>query len=495
MMMTPLATTARRALHASAALQPARRAAAHNAALAPPDAASPHHQHHHHHHHPPCPRRVLITGAGLASPLGATLAATLDALATPGATGVRPATTEEGGAVAGASGSPPLRVATLPSPAPPPPFTLPRPGAGRCAARFAELAGWAAAEALTQAAFPMAGGGGEGTGGRQGGGRGGGAAAALRAATGVAAGCALAGLADLASAGASPPPPRLSPYFVPRVLPAMAAGHVSIGAGLGGPTASPASGGSAGLDALGAALALLRSGAATAMVAGGCEGQEAGGAALAGVGAAGKGGVPVGEGAGMLVLETAATRPAALAPAARPLAALLGYGSSSVAGWARDAGAAVPVLPGSPPGPAWAGGGGGGRQGGGGTTEARPLPPLAAAVAAAVAAALADAGVGAPSIGSVITGTGCTAEAAGLLAGLGRPVPAWCPVPALGAGLGAGGAACVALAAGVLGRVGRGGAAPAWWPGGERGARPPLVLVSAPCWLGGTVACVVVGPV
>jgi len=461
---------------------------------------------------PPARPRILITGAGLVSPLGPSLPATLAALEVAGATGVRAAVAsdlagwEEGRRHKG------MRVATVPTSTTSPPFALPTPGAGRCAARFAELAGQAAAEALTTAGFPMR----PGEGGKEEEGE---TAATLRQATGVAVGCGLAGLAELAAAGAAGRSPRLSPYFVPRVLPAMAAGHVSIGAGLGGPTATPVGGGSAGTDALGVALALLRAGGAAAMVAGGCE-AGVGGVALAGLANGGAGGLALGEGAGMLLLEVAAgggapspsSPPSSSSSSARrrPLAALLGYGSSSIAGWrgggggvvvgggggggvggeGGGVGGAVPVLPGSPPGPAWAEDEEG-KEGGGGAPLFRLSSPLASAVAAAAGTALADARVPASSVGALITGTGGDEEMAGLAAALGgASVPAWCAAPSLGAGLAAGGPAGVALAAAVL--SGR-SPPPAWWPG-TGGAGGPLVLVCSPCPLGGTVACVVVGP-
>ncbi len=64
---------------------------------------------------------------------------------------------------------------------------------------------------------------------------------------------------------------RISPYFIPRMLVNMAAGHVSIRAGLQGPSAAPATACATGAHALSDARHALASGAADVMLAGGAE--------------------------------------------------------------------------------------------------------------------------------------------------------------------------------------------------------------------------------
>lgn len=92
---------------------------------------------------------------------------------------------------------------------------------------------------------------------------------------GVALGSGIGGLGDVASAAESmvgePSGRKLSPFFVPRILVNMAAGHVSIAWGLRGPVLAPATACATGAHAIGDAFRAIKHGWADAMVAGGTE--------------------------------------------------------------------------------------------------------------------------------------------------------------------------------------------------------------------------------
>lgn len=134
-----------------------------------------------------------------------------------------------------------------------------------------------------------------------------------------------AGAVSVAGGGTGTSTPRLSPFFVPRILVNMAAGGVALRYGLRGPALAPATACASGAQAIGEAARAIACGAADAMVAGGSE-AVVGRLALAGFGRARALGSPqawgtthpgctgpfsahrdgfvLGEGAGVCILET-----------------------------------------------------------------------------------------------------------------------------------------------------------------------------------------------
>ena len=136
---------------------------------------------------------------------------------------------------------------------------------------------------------------------------------------------------------------RVSPFFIPMMISDMAAGQVSIGLGLKGPNFATVSACASGAHAIGEALRLLRAGDADAIVCGGAE------ATISPMAVAGFGnmralstrnddpqhasrpfdrsrdGFVVGEGAGIVVLETESH---ARRRGAAPICELAGYGAS-----------------------------------------------------------------------------------------------------------------------------------------------------------------------
>lgn len=135
-------------------------------------------------------------------------------------------------------------------------------------------------------------------------------------------------------------PDRISPFVVPKMLPNMASGQVSIALQARGPNLAPTSACSSGPDAIGLAAAALHAQQADVMIAGGCE------AAVCEIGIAGfaaaralstksdeperasrpfdrdRDGFVLGEGAGILILERAEH---AIRRGARILAEIVGY--------------------------------------------------------------------------------------------------------------------------------------------------------------------------
>jgi 3-oxoacyl-[acyl-carrier-protein] synthase II len=136
---------------------------------------------------------------------------------------------------------------------------------------------------------------------------------------------------------------RVSPFFIPMMISDMAAGQVSITFGLKGPNFGTVSACASGAHAIGEALRLLRAGDADVILCGGAEATITP-MAVAGFGNmralstrnddpqrasrpfdAGRDGFVIGEGAGLLVLETEAH---ARARGATPICELAGYGAS-----------------------------------------------------------------------------------------------------------------------------------------------------------------------
>lgn len=138
---------------------------------------------------------------------------------------------------------------------------------------------------------------------------------------------------------------RLSPFTVPSFLPNMAAGHVSIQHGFRGPLGTPVTACAAGVQAIGDAARLIRSGEADIAICGGTE-AAIHRVSLGGFAAAralstqfndrpheasrpfdrDRDGFVMAEGSGLLVIESLEH---AQARGARPLAELVGYGTSA----------------------------------------------------------------------------------------------------------------------------------------------------------------------
>ena len=168
---------------------------------------------------------------------------------------------------------------------------------------------------------------------------------------GVSMGCGIGGLGDVAAAaellggGEGDGHRRLSPFFVPRILANMAAGHVGIAWGLRGPSLCASTACASGAHALGDAFRAIKYGSADAMLAGGAEACVHP-LAMAGFSRAralstrcnedparasrpfdaARDGFVLGEGAGVLMLEE---RGAARARGARIYAEIRGYGASA----------------------------------------------------------------------------------------------------------------------------------------------------------------------
>ena len=163
---------------------------------------------------------------------------------------------------------------------------------------------------------------------------------------GVLIGTAIGGLETLERAAktlAEEGPSRLGPFFVPMFLPNMASGMVAIAVGARGPNFAPTSACASSAHAIGEAVAMIRRGAADAMIAGGAEAPitRLGVAGFNAMGAlstrnddppaasrpfdAERDGFVLAEGAAVLVLESAAH---AARRGARVLGEVAGYGTT-----------------------------------------------------------------------------------------------------------------------------------------------------------------------
>ncbi|KAJ10239.1 beta-ketoacyl-ACP synthase II [Pseudomonas aeruginosa] len=140
-------------------------------------------------------------------------------------------------------------------------------------------------------------------------------------------------------------PKRLSPFTIPSFLSNMAAGHISIKYGFRGPLGSPVTACAASVQAIGDAARMIRAGEADVAICGGAEAcihpvSLGGFAAARALSTAfndtpekasrpfdqARDGFVMGEGAGLLVIESLEH---ALARGAKPIAELVGYGTSA----------------------------------------------------------------------------------------------------------------------------------------------------------------------
>jgi 3-oxoacyl-[acyl-carrier-protein] synthase II len=136
---------------------------------------------------------------------------------------------------------------------------------------------------------------------------------------------------------------RISPFFIPGLIVNMASGMVAIRHGAKGPNGAPCTACTTGTHAIGDAFRLVQTGRADAMIAGGTEGvitplAVGGFCAMRALSTrnddpagasrpfdSGRDGFVMGEGAGIVILETAE---AALERGATPYAEVVGYGMS-----------------------------------------------------------------------------------------------------------------------------------------------------------------------
>ncbi len=170
---------------------------------------------------------------------------------------------------------------------------------------------------------------------------------ALAEETGVILGTGLGGIGtviDNVTTSVERGPDRISPFFIPMGIPNVGAGQVAISTGASGPNFAIASACATGGHAIGEAWETIRRGDAAVMLAGGTEAgiheELVGGfcamralstrnddpAAASRPFDAGRDGFVIGEGAGMLVLESLEH---ADARGAEPLAELVGYGATA----------------------------------------------------------------------------------------------------------------------------------------------------------------------
>ncbi|WP_110686002.1 beta-ketoacyl-ACP synthase II [Salinicola aestuarinus] len=271
-------------------------------------------------------RRIVVTGMGILSPLGCSLETVWQRLLA-GTSGLRqlPAETVEGLAVGVGGPVPSIEEDSTG-------FDLDGtidPKERRKMDRFIQMAVVAAEQALTQADwFPES------------------DADKERTATVIGSGIGgFPAIADAVRTVDSRGPRRLSPFTIPSFLANLACGHVSIRHGLKGPLGAPVTACAAGLQAIGDAARMIHAGEADVAVCGGSEAcidrVSLGGFAAAKALSShyndtpeaasrpfdqGRDGFVMGEGAGLLVIETLEH---ALARGAKPIAEIVGYGTSS----------------------------------------------------------------------------------------------------------------------------------------------------------------------
>ena len=272
-------------------------------------------------------KRIVVTGMGALTPLGADVESTWQRLLA-GQSGIRRLPEELVGDLAVSIGGQVQSVQQDPE-AGFDPDRLLAPKEQRKMDRFILFALAAADEALKQAGWAPAT-----------------PEAQERTATIIASGVGgFPAIADAVRTTDSKGPRRLSPFTIPSFLSNMAAGHVSINYGLKGPLGAPVTACAAGVQAIGDAARMIRAGEVDVAVCGGAE-AAIHRVSLAGFAAAralssdfnetpelasrpfdqARDGFVMGEGAGILVIEELEH---ALARGAQPIAELVGYGTSA----------------------------------------------------------------------------------------------------------------------------------------------------------------------
>ncbi|MCU7647055.1 beta-ketoacyl-ACP synthase II [Pseudomonas piscis] len=272
-------------------------------------------------------KRIVVTGMGAITPLGCGVERVWQRLLA-GQSGIRQLSEEFIGGLSTTVGGQVPDLAQDPQAGFDPDSLLP-PKEQRKMDRFILFALAAAEEALAQADW-----------------RPDNAAAQERTATIIASGVGgFPAIVDAVRTTDSKGPRRLSPFTIPSFLCNLAAGHVSIRHGLKGPLGTPVTACAAGVQAIGDAARMIRAGEIDIAVCGGAEATihqvSLGGFAAARALSSdyndtperasrpfdqGRDGFVMGEGAGLLVIEDLEH---ALARGARPIAELVGYGTSA----------------------------------------------------------------------------------------------------------------------------------------------------------------------
>ena len=272
-------------------------------------------------------RRVVVTGMGLVSPLGCGVETVWERLLA-GQSGLRQLPAEVVEDLAAKVGGPVPSIAVDPVAGFDPDATV-APKEQKKMDRFIQFALAAAKEALTQAKWAPAD-----------------EQAQVRTATIIGSGVGGFGaIVEAVRITDTRGPRRLSPFTIPSFLVNLAAGHVSIQYAFKGPLGAPVTACAAGVQAIGDAARLIRSGEADIALCGGAE-ACIDRVSLAGFAAAralssgfnetpsrasrpfdsSRDGFVMGEGSGLLVIESLEH---ALARGATPIAELVGYGTTA----------------------------------------------------------------------------------------------------------------------------------------------------------------------